>query len=100
MSLSNQQCTTQPTLINLHCNEYTQGLPCYPFPVNLDRCVGSCNALNGLSNKVCVLNETHNLNLSVFNIIAGKNESEILTKHVSCGYKFEFDGRKCNPNRK
>ena len=26
----------QPTLINLHPNEYTQGLHYYPFAVNLD----------------------------------------------------------------
>ena len=31
----------QPTLINLHPNEYTQELHYYPFTVKLDRCVGS-----------------------------------------------------------
>ena len=25
VSLSNQKCTTQPTIINLHPNEYNQG---------------------------------------------------------------------------
>ena len=40
---------TQPTVINLHPNEYTQGLRYYPFPVKLDRCAGSCNTLNDLS---------------------------------------------------
>ena len=25
----------------------------YPFAVKLDRCVGSCNTLNDLSNKEC-----------------------------------------------
>ena len=44
--------TTQPTLINLHPNEYSQGLCYYPFAVNLNRLVGSCNTLNGLSNRV------------------------------------------------
>ena len=42
----NQQCLTQPTVINLHPNEYIQGLHHYPFGVNLDRCAGSCNNLN------------------------------------------------------
>ena len=45
---------TQPTLINLHPNEFNQGLRYYPLLVNLDRCVRSCNTLNVLSNKVCV----------------------------------------------
>ena len=66
VSSSNQKCTTQPTLINLHPNQYTQGLHYYPFAVNLDRCVGSYNTLNDLSNTVCVPNNAEDLNLSIF----------------------------------
>ena len=47
----------QPTLINLHPNEYTQELHYYPFTVKLDRCVGSWNTIIDLSNKVCVPNK-------------------------------------------
>ena len=43
--LSNQKCITQPTLINLHPNEYSQQFQYYPSAVTLDRCVGSCNTL-------------------------------------------------------
>ena len=38
VSLSNQKCITQPTVINLHPNEYSQEFYYYPFIVNLDRC--------------------------------------------------------------
>ena len=72
----------------------------YPFTVKLDRYVGSCNTLNDLSNKVCVPNKTEDLNLSVFNMITGINESKTLTKHISCECKCKFDGRKCNSNQK
>ena len=34
ISLSNQKCMTQPTLVNLHPNEYTQELHYYPFRLN------------------------------------------------------------------
>ena len=34
VSLSNKKCMTQPTLINLHPNEYSQELRYYPFAVN------------------------------------------------------------------
>ena len=74
VSLSNQKCTTQPTLINLRSNEYTQGLCCYPFAVNLDICIGGCNTFNGLSNRVCVLSEIEDLNMHVLNIITWINE--------------------------
>ena len=45
VSLSSQKWMTQPTLINLHSNEYSQGFHYYPFAVKLDICVGSCNTL-------------------------------------------------------
>ena len=65
----------QSTLINLRPNEHSHEFHYYPFAVKLDRCVGSCNTLNDLSNKVCVANKTNDLNLSVFSIIASINES-------------------------
>ena len=54
VSLSNQKSTIQPTVINLHPNEYSQGLYYYPIVVNLVRCFGSCNNLIDFSNKVCL----------------------------------------------
>ena len=48
VSSGNQTFMIQPTLINLHTNKFH----CYPFAVKLDRCVGSCNTLDDLSNKV------------------------------------------------
>ena len=69
LSLNNQQCMTQPTLINLHRNKYTQGLRKYLFAFKADRYVGSFNTLNDLSNKVYVPNKTEDLNLCVFNMI-------------------------------
>ena len=78
----------------LHPNEYSQKFHDYPFAVKLDRCVGSCSTLNDLSNKVCVPNKTEDLNLSVFNMITGINESETLAKHISWKCKCKSDGRK------
>ena len=39
VSLTNQKCMTEPSLINLHPNEYSQEFHYYLFPVKLDRCV-------------------------------------------------------------
>ena len=76
--LSNQKCMAQPTLVNLHPEEYSQEFHYHPFAVKLD----SYNNLNDLSKKVCVTNKTEDLNLSVFNMITGINESKTLTKHI------------------
>ena len=99
VSLSNQKCMIQPTLINLHPNEYSQEFHYYPFAVKLDRCVGSCNTLNDLSNKVCIPNKAEDLNLSVFNMITGIIESKTLTKHISCECKCKVDRTKCGSNQ-
>ena len=53
-----------------------------------------------LPNKVYVPNKTEHLNLSVFSIITGINESKISLKHISCECKCKFDGRKYNSNQK
>ena len=66
----------------------------------LNRCVGNCNTLNELSNKVCVTNKTEDLNLSMFNMIKEINESKTLVKYVSCECKCKFESRKCNSNQK
>ena len=85
VSLSHQKYMIQPTLINLHHNEYNQKFHYYPFTVKLNRCVGSCNTLHDLSNK--------DLNLSVFSINTGIYESEKLIKHISCERKRRLDGK-------
>ena len=90
---------TQPTLINLHPNEYSQEFHYYPFSVKLDRCVGSCNTLDDLSSNTCVPNKTEDLNLNMFNMVTEINESKKLTKCISCECKCKFYGRKCNSNQ-
>ena len=58
ISVNNQKCITQPTLINLYPNKLIHKFHYHPFAVKLDRRVGSCNNMNDLSNKVCVANKT------------------------------------------
>ena len=74
IKVSNQKHQNQPTLINLHPNDYNQELHYYPFAVKLDKCAGSFNTLNDLSNRVCVPNKIEDLSTHVFNMITGKNK--------------------------
>ena len=67
---------SKPTLINLHTHEYNQEFYYYPFAIKLDTCVGSCNALKDLSNKVCVPSKTEDLNLNVISINTVIKESK------------------------
>ena len=54
--------------------------------------------IHDLSNKVCIPNKTEDLNLRVFNMITGINESKTLTK-ASCECKCKLDETKCNSNQ-
>ena len=94
ISLSNQKYMSQLTLINLRPNECSQEFHYYSFAVKLDRCVGSCNTLNDLPNKTCVSNKREALNLNVYNMITGINESKTLTKYISCQCKCRLNGKK------
>ena len=89
----------QAPLINLHPNEYSQEFHYYPFAAKLDRCVGSCNSLIDLSNRVCIPNKTEDLNLSVFNMITFIKESKTFGKHISYECRCTFDGIKCESNQ-
>ena len=73
LSLINKTCMTQPTLTNLHPNEYSQEFLQYLFTIKLDTWVGNCNNLSDLSNTVFVPNKTEDLNLSTSNMIRGTN---------------------------
>ena len=45
-------------------------------------------------------NETEDLNLHVFKMITGINESRTLAKHVSFKCECKFDSKTYNPDRK
>ena len=84
--LSDQKYIIQPTHINLHPNEDNQEFHYYP----------SFNNLDNSSNKVCVPNKKEDLNLSMFNMITGIDESKTVSKHISCECKCKTDRTKCH----
>ena len=67
-----------------------------PFAVKLYKCVGCCNTVNDMSNRVCLPNKTEDLNVRGFNMISGKDKSKILTKNISCVCESRFKKKKCN----
>ena len=42
---------------------------------------------------LCVTNKTKDLKIHVFQMITGKIESKVLTKDISCEFKYRFDGK-------
>ena len=57
------------------------------------------NTLNDLSNNLYFPNKTEDLNLRMFNMITGINESKTLSKHISWECKCKIDGRNFNSDQ-
>ena len=49
--------------------------------INLERFCGSYSTFSHISDKLCVSNKTKDVNLKVFNIITGLNQTKSLVKH-------------------
>ena len=71
----NRKHMTQSSLTNLHPNEYSQELCYYLFLLNLAICAGSCTTPDELSMKACFPKKAEDLNLHVFDMTTGINES-------------------------
>ena len=61
--------------------------------VGLDKCNESCNVLPP---KICVPEETKDINIKVFNMIANKIEAKTMGKHISCDCKHKFNSTTYN----
>ena len=83
----------RPTFINLNPVE----IKYYPFMISLDNCNGSCNVL---SPKICVPEETKDINVKVFNMTTNRNETKTMAKHTLCDCKCKFNSTTCNSNQK
>ena len=64
-------------------DELIQWLRHHALMINLDRCT-----------KICVPNKTENVDVKVFNMITGINETKTFTKNVSCDWNYKFDSKK------
>ena len=54
-----------------------------PFTISMNRCHGSCNTVEDLFGRAFVSNKMEEVNLKVFNMTKGTNESKTLTKLIS-----------------
>ena len=67
---------------------------------SLDKCIGSCNAVDDLFTKICVPNETKDVDAKVFNMIIKIHETKTLVKHISCDCRCRLDSTTCISNQK
>ena len=66
----------------------------YSFMVSIDR--RSCNTIEVPFSTICLPNKIEDVNLKVYNIIKGINQSKKLLKHTSGESKYKLDGKRNN----
>ena len=49
----------------------------YPFTVSVNKCGESCTNIDDLYARVCVSNKVKNMNVKVFNLMLGVNETRV-----------------------
>ena len=65
VSVVNQKCTSRPKILDV--NEGAGEALFYPYNVLVNKCSGSCNALDDPMAKMCVLNIFKRVNMKVYN---------------------------------
>ena len=86
ISLSNQKCEIIPQIININSNNY-------PYSVQINKCSGSCNNINGSYAKSCFVK---NINVKVFNPMSRTKEIRYIEWYETCRYKCRLDASVCN----
>ena len=71
VSVNNQECKIRPEIVNVNSNEPLL----YPFSIKTSKCNGICNNINSPHAKLCVPDVVKNLNIKVFNLMSGTNET-------------------------
>ena len=82
----------RPTIIDSNLVE----LNYYSFMISLDKSNRSCNAVDGLSTKLCFPSATKDVHVKVFNIITKIYEAKTLIKHIACDCKYKFNSTTSN----
>ena len=87
VSLNNKPCKARKTLIKINSDKALF----YPFTVSANNCSGSCNTFDDSYSWICVRNKVKNLNLKVFNLMSGVNETRFIVQHESCNFECELN---------
>ena len=74
ISLSNQECKTQPQVINVNGDEPVL----FPFSIETSKCSGSCINIIYPYTKICFPDIVKKLNVKAFNLMSRTNE----TRHI------------------
>ena len=68
----------------------------FPFSLKTNKYSSSCKNINNRLAKLCVPDVVRNLNVKVFNLVSGTNETKRREWHEKCKCKYRFNSRVFN----
>ena len=71
ISMNNEECKVRLQIVNVNGDNPVF----FPYSVKTSKCSGSCNNINNPLAKLCVPVVVKNLNVKVFNLVLGTNET-------------------------
>ena len=69
--MNNQECKVRPQIVNVNGDDPVF----FPFSIKTSKCSGSCNNINNPCAKLCVPDVVKKVNVKVFNLVSGTNET-------------------------
>ena len=90
--MNNQECKVRPQVVNVKGDDAVLS----PFIIKTSKCSGSCNDTSNPLAKLSVPDVVKNLNVKVFNLVSGINETRLTEWHETCKCKCKFEHSVCN----
>ena len=94
--MKNEECKVRPEIINVNNNNSIF----YPFSIKINKCNGNCNNINDPYARICVPDIVKNLNVKVFNLMPGTNETKFIKWHEWCKCICRLNAIVCNSEQR
>ena len=96
ISMKNQKYRVRSEIVDVNGNNPIF----YPFSINVNKCNGNCNSINGPYARICVPDAVKNLNVRVFNLMTFTNETRRIKWHETCKCICRLDKIICNSKQR
>ena len=77
-------------------NEYMA----FPYKIEIDRCVGSCNNISNPHSKVCIPDVVKNVTVKMFDLMDLKNATKQVEFHQSCKCVCKINSNVCSEKQR
>ena len=84
--MNNEECKVRPQVVNINRDDPLL----FPFSIKTRKCSGSCNNINNPCANLWVPDVVKNLNVKVFILVSGTNETRRTEWHKTCNVNVDL----------